>query len=113
MIYLGSLQGPQFTLTSQGVHPGQQPPGQQGRRPGQPGYGQAFGQEVQRQFESHLLTKVPAYRVFHEYWYKYKTGVLSQPRNIIALAVIALGFLGTICVGCAGSLVALFTQFLP
>ena len=112
MIYLGSLQGPQFTLVHQGARPTGRPPGQHGRAPGQPGYGRAIGQEAQRQVETHLLTKVPAYRVFQEYWYKYKTGVLSQPRNVIGLVVVILGFLGTFCFGCASFIFTIFTQIL-
>ena len=113
-IYLGSIQGPQFSLIRHGAQPNTSPPGAAppGRRPGQPGYGDAIGQEVHRQVESHLLTKVPAFRIFQEYWYKYKTGVLSQPRNIIALVVIALGFVGTGCMGCVSSIIAVFAQIL-
>ena len=111
-IYLGSLQGPQFSLNHQSTRAVAQPPGQQGRAPGQPGYGRAIGQEAQRQIETHLLTKVPAYRVFQEYWYKYKTGVLSQPRNVIGLVVLVIGFLATACTGCGASVVAIFAKIL-
>jgi hypothetical protein len=111
-LYLGSLQGANFTIeASRGVS--SPPPGAQpGRRPGQPGYAAAFGQEVQRQVETKMLTKMPLFRLLNEYWYKYKTGVLSQPRNVIGLVVVIVGFLGTGCVGCLGSLFAALSQIL-
>jgi hypothetical protein len=72
-----------------------------------------MGKEVKRQVETHLWTKIPAFRVFQQFFYQYKTGVLTQPRTLIALAVVAVGFLGTLCVGCLGGIFTLFTQFVP
>ena len=92
---LGSINGARFFIESQQSTPLGQSRSSHARHPSQPGYATAFGQEVQRQMETRLLTKFPMYRVAHEYWYKYKTGVLSQPRNVIALVVMVLGFLGT------------------
>lgn len=129
---LGSTQGPRFTIQRAGgvsapysgraanVPPGHNappgynaPPGQMGRRPGQPGYGQALGQEVHRQVEASLLTKVPIFRVAQEWLYRYKTGSLSNPRNLISLVVVVLGMLITGCVGCAGAIGALISQLGP
>ena len=110
---LGSINGARFFIESQQSTPLGQSRSSHARHPSQPGYATAFGQEVQRQMETRLLTKFPMYRVAHEYWYKYKTGVLSQPRNVIALVVMVLGFLGTGCIGCMGTLAALFQQFMP
>lgn len=110
---LGTLNGPRFSIEVQ-IQPRSFPSQQsQARHPSQPGYANAFGQEVHRQVETRLLTKFPMYRIVYEFWYKYKTGVLSQPRNVIALVVAALGFLGTGCLGCVGSLAALIRHFVP
>ena len=110
---LGSINGPQFFIESQQNVPMGQPRHSQARHPNQPGYAHAFGQEIQRQVETRLLTKSPMYRIVYEYWYKYKTGVLSQPRNVIALVVTIFVFLSSGCFGCLGSLAVLFQQFMP
>jgi len=111
-IYLGSLQGFQFSIQATAGAPAHAAPGSAARHPGQPGYGDAIGQEIQRRVETQLFTKVPAFRIFQEYWYKYKTGVLSQPRNVIALVFVGFGFLATLCLGCGTGIVALVSQIL-
>jgi len=110
---LGTLSGPKFSIQMQPGAGHNHSRNAQSRHPSQAGYGNALGQEVQRQVETQLLTKFPMFRIAYEYWYKYKTGVLSQPRNIIALIVLALGFFGTGCIGCMGSIAAMIQQFVP
>lgn len=112
---LGSLQGPRFTIQRTGsvAAPPGRAPGQMGRAPGQPGYGQAIGQEVQRQVETQLWTKVPLFRVIQQWMYRYNTGSLSNPRNVMSLVTVLLGLLVTGCVGCFGGIAALISQISP
>ncbi len=73
-----------------------------GRYDRQGGLGNALASEAERQLRSRMIAKIPFARDAYNYWYRYQSGALLQPRVIIPLIGSILVFMGGAIVSCVG-----------
>lgn len=106
-IILGAENGPSFTLQYQAGAPAagiQGPAGNRGGARGGGGGGMASGlaREAQRQWVSRLIARNYTARAIHQWYYRYRTGSLSNPRVLLPLITTVLGGLAMAVMSCMG-----------
>ena len=103
-VILGNQSGPRFVLLKQAAQHsayGAQP----GRAP--PGLATQVGEEAKRQMVSSMFTRNPLFSEAYQWWYRAKTGTLTQPRFLISAAISVLTFLFMAIVVCFGTVIGM------
>ena len=105
-VILGDESGPSFTLQHQAGAPAA---GIQGRthqrggaRGGGGGMASGLAREAQRQWVSRLIARNYTARAVYQWYHRYRTGSLSNPRVLLPLITTVVGGLGLAAMSCMG-----------